>query len=107
MTQAGVESRCELVDDDFFMAVLAEGDAYLLSYVLHDWDDERCVAILANCPRAIAVSGTLLVIELVLPEGNEPLFCKWLDLHMLVRWPVVVNGQVMSTERCCNSGASY
>ena len=69
---------------DFFTAVPPDADVYLLSYVLHDWDDERCVAILAQCRRAIATSGTLLVIELVLPEGNEPSFGKLLDLHMLV-----------------------
>lgn len=56
----------------------------MLSYVLHDWDNERCVAILARCRRAISVKGTLLVIELVLPEVNEPSFGKLLDLHMLV-----------------------
>lgn len=84
LTQAGVESRCELVGGDFFTAALPDGDAYLLSYVLHDWDDERCVAILAQCRRVIANTGTLLLIELVLPEGNEPSFGKWLDLHMLV-----------------------
>jgi hypothetical protein len=84
LTEAGVESRCEVLGGDFFTAVPPDGDAYLLSYVLHDWNDERCVAILAQCRRAIAASGTLLAIELVLPEGNEPSFGKLLDLHMLV-----------------------
>jgi len=84
LAKAGVDNRCTIVGGDFFTAVPSGGDAYLLSYVLHDWDDERCVAILAQCRHAIAGNGTLLVIELVLPEGNAASFGKWLDLHMLV-----------------------
>ena len=57
---------------------------YLLAQILHDWDDERCVAILQQCRRAIPENGKLLVIELVLPEGEEPFFGKWTDLNMLV-----------------------
>jgi len=84
LAKAGVDNRCTILGGDFFKAVPSGGDAYLLSYVLHDWDDERCVAILAQCRKAIAPNGTLLVIEMVLPEGNEPSFGKWLDLHVLV-----------------------
>ena len=40
--------------------------------------------ILRQCRRAIPEHGRLLVIELVLPPGEEPFFGKWLDLHMLV-----------------------
>jgi hypothetical protein len=56
----------------------------VLAQILHDWDDERCVAILRACRRAIPAHGKLLVVELVLPPGEEPFFGKWLDLHMLV-----------------------
>ena len=62
----------------------AGGDAYILAQILHDWDDDRCVAILEQCRRAIPDHGKLLVVELVLPQGDEPSFGKWLDLHMLV-----------------------
>jgi hypothetical protein len=84
LAEAGVGDRCTTVGGDMFMAVPSGGDAYLLSYVLHDWDDERCVAILMRCREAMTANGALLVIEMVLPEGNEPSFGKWLDLHMLV-----------------------
>ncbi len=50
----------------------------------HDWDDEHCVAILRQCRRVIPDHGKLLVVELVLPEEDEPFFGKVLDLHMLV-----------------------
>jgi len=84
LAKAGVGDRCRIVGGDFFASVPSGGDAYLLSYVLHDWDDDRCVAILARCRQAMPETGRLLVIEMVLPESNEPSFGKWLDLHMLV-----------------------
>ena len=79
-----VVDRCTFVSGDFFVEVPAGGDAYVLSQILHDWDDERCVTILAQCRRAMPDHGKLLVVELVLPEGDEPFLGKWLDLHMLV-----------------------
>ena len=80
----GVADRCTFVGGDFFAAVPAGGDAYVLSQILHDWDDEHCVAILERCRQAMPDHCKLLVVELVLPEGDEPSFGKWLDLHMLV-----------------------
>jgi hypothetical protein len=84
LVAAGVADRCTVVGGDFFAAVPAGGDAYVLSQILHDWDDEHCVAILGQCRQAMPDHGKLLVVELVLPEGDEPFLGKWLDLHMLV-----------------------
>ena len=84
LSAAGVADRCTTVGGDFFVEVPPGGDAYVLAQILHDWDDERCVTILERCRRAIAEDGKLVVVELVLPEGEEPFFGKWLDLHMLV-----------------------
>ena len=84
LVAAGVADRCTFVGGDFFVEVPAGGDAYVLSQILHDWDDERCVAILGQCRRAMPGHGKLLVVELVLPPGDEPSLGKWLDLHMLV-----------------------
>lgn len=67
LAAAGVADRCDLVGGDFFAAV-PTGDAYLLSQILHDWDDERCVTLLGNIRRAMAPSGKVLVVEVVLPE---------------------------------------
>jgi hypothetical protein len=50
----------------------------------HDWDDDRCVTILDQCRRVMSEHSKVLVIEFVLPPGDEPFFGKWLDLHMLV-----------------------
>ena len=84
LAAAGVADRCTLAGGDFFVAAPAGGDAYVLAQILHDWDDEHCIAILQQCRRVIPAHGKLLVIELVLPPGEEPSFGKWLDLHMLV-----------------------
>ena len=84
LTTAGVADRCVRVGGDFFTAVPDGGDAYVLSQILHDWDDERCVAILKQCRKVMPGHGKLLVVEIVLPLSEEPSFGKWLDLHMLV-----------------------
>ena len=80
---AAVAERCTAVGGDFFVEVPRGGDAYILAQILHGWGDEGCVAILQQCRRAMPAHGKLLVIELVLPEGEEPAMGKWLDLHML------------------------
>ena len=64
---AGLESRCEAVGGDFFKSVPAGGDAYLLKHVIHDWNDERAVAILNNCHRAVSPNSKLLIVEGVYP----------------------------------------
>lgn len=80
----GLGARCELVPGDFFKSVPEGGDAYILKWVIHDWDDARSIAILKNCHRAMSLSGKLFVVEAVIPPGNEPFFHKFMDLNMLV-----------------------
>jgi ubiquinone/menaquinone biosynthesis C-methylase UbiE len=79
-----VSDRCELIAGDFFQSVPRGGDAYLLKYVLHNWDDQQAIAILRNCHRAMNKNSKLLVVEQVIPPGNEPFSGKLIDLHMLV-----------------------
>ena len=78
-----VADRCGVVGGNFFDAVPSGGDAYILSWVIHDWDDDRSITILKNCRRAIARDGRVLVIELVVPPGNEASPSKLYDIHML------------------------
>jgi hypothetical protein len=82
----GVAERCDLAGGDFFAAVPAGGDAYLLKWILVSWDDERCVSILKNCRRAMLGHGKVLVIERLIPPGNEPFFGKLADLNLLVMY---------------------
>jgi O-methyltransferase domain len=81
---AGVMNRCTIIGGDFFKRVPAGGDAYLLKHILHDWDEPRCKAILANCRHGMPDAGRLLVLETLIPSGNEPSYGKYLDLNMLV-----------------------
>ncbi|HXG66725.1 MAG TPA: methyltransferase [Blastocatellia bacterium] len=82
--KAGLADRCEIVGGSFFDAVPEGGDAYILKWIIHDWDDERSIAILRNCRRAMLQTGRLLLVETVVPPGNEPSFAKFIDLNMLV-----------------------
>jgi hypothetical protein len=84
LERAGQTARWEFVAGDFFAAVPAGGDLYLLKKVIHDWDDERAQRILTNCRTAMSSTGRLLLIEPVIPPGNAPSFNKLLDLLMLV-----------------------
>ncbi len=81
---AGVGDRCELIAGDFFESVPEGADAYFLRHIIHDWDDERSLTILRNCHAAMAPAGRLLVVESVIPEGNQPFVGKLLDLVMLL-----------------------
>lgn len=65
---AAVAARCRVVSGDFFTAVPARGDAYVLKQVLHDWDDERAMRILSSVRSAMSPTARLLVFERMLPE---------------------------------------
>ena len=71
---------------DFFGEIPSGGDTYVLKKVIHDWPDDRAQAILYRCRQAMAPQSRLVLIELVMPPGNEATFTKFLDLWMLV-WP--------------------
>lgn len=75
--------RIEFVPGSFFERV-PRGDAYLLSGILHDWDDDHAAMILRVVRAAAPAGARLFVLESVVPEGNEPFGAKWLDLLMLV-----------------------
>ena len=77
-------NRCEMIAGDFFESIPSGADAYLFKYVLHNWNDEQAIAILRNCYSAMSENGKLLVVEQVIPPGNEPFSGKLIDLHMLV-----------------------
>ena len=84
LEQAGVASRCALESGSFFEALPAGGDAYVLKSILHNWDDVRSKTILEKCRDAMAPAARLLIIERVVPEGNESSEAKLFDINMLV-----------------------
>ena len=87
LAEAGVADRVEVVGGDFFSSVPEGGDAYLLSMILHDWDDEQSTTILTNIRRAMDPDGRVLVIDAVLPEDDSPHDGKLRDIIMLALHP--------------------
>jgi hypothetical protein len=84
---AGVADRARVVSGDFFAAVPTGGDVYLMSMILHDWDDAQAVSILANARRAMGRRSELLVVDAIVPEGDAPHDGKLRDLIMLALHP--------------------
>lgn len=80
----GVDGRVTIVAGDFFETVPPGGDAYLLSHIIHDWDEAQCLMILGHCRKAIRPEGRLLIVETVLPAGDTPHQGKIQDMVMLV-----------------------
>ena len=76
--------RCQLAGMDIIESIPRGGDAYMLKHVIHDWNDERSVAILRNCHDVMPRNGKLLVMEGVIGPGNDPSIYKLLDLQMLL-----------------------
>ena len=81
---AGLVDRCEIVSGDFFASVPGGADLYLLSRVIHDWDDEKAVAILKVVRRAIAPHGRLVLLENMLKPNEGTLYPVLSDLNMLI-----------------------
>src|SRR5713226_2402045 len=84
LSDAGVRARCRLVPGDFFASVPDDGDLYILSNIVHDWDDERAVRILRNCRTSMKPSAAVLLLEAVLPEHGRPSVATMFDVNMMV-----------------------
>jgi ubiquinone/menaquinone biosynthesis C-methylase UbiE len=84
LDSAGLRDRCAVVGGDFLTAVPDNGDAYVLSRVIHDWNDIDAGVILTNCSRAMQPEGTLIVLEQVVPPGNAASLSKRMDLTQLL-----------------------
>jgi hypothetical protein len=80
---AGLAGRCRAEAGSFFDTVPQGADAYILRHIIHDWEDPQSVQILRRCREAMASGGKVLVVESVIPPGDEPHPGKWLDVIML------------------------
>jgi O-methyltransferase domain len=104
-------SRCKLVEGDFFKSIPLGADGYIIKNVILNWDDDSAAMILKNCFQAMeetkskattttttmmtvndAIQGDdkqnknnpkLLIIDLIMPEGNKPFIGKFIDIVML------------------------
>jgi hypothetical protein len=84
VTAREIAGRIEQTPGDFFESVPSGADAYIMKYIIHDWTDDLCVTILQNCRRAMAPNARILVVDTVIPPGNDPHWGKLLDINMLV-----------------------
>src|SRR5215472_5845958 len=76
-------SGCEIIGGDFFEAV-PSADSYVMKSIIHDWDDAHAITILRNCAKAMRDPiGRVILIEMLIPQGDEPSFGKWVDVEML------------------------
>ena len=81
---SGVGDRCEVMAGDVLESFPVGANAYILKNLVHDYDDERAVKLLKNCREAIAENGKLLVVEMVIPPGNEMSLGKIVDVEALI-----------------------
>jgi hypothetical protein len=81
----GVADRCSIVGGDFFQHIPSGGDVYILNRILHNWNDDQCLTILANCREASDDKKRLVIIERVMPERvTGPSVVVASDLMMFV-----------------------
>lgn len=83
----GLTDRCELIAGNCLDSLPSGGDAYILMFVVHNWDDERAIKILKNCHQAMAENGKVLLVEMIMPKGNDPFVGKLVDIESLLLTP--------------------
>lgn len=84
LERRGIAQRVDIKAGSFFEGVPDGADAYLLSHIIHDWSEARCLTILGHCRRVLKPDGRLLIIETVIPPGNAPHPSKTQDITMMV-----------------------
>jgi hypothetical protein len=83
----GLTERCAVKEGSFFDALPEGGDAYMLSHIIHDWDEASCIKILTNIRNAMKPASRLLLVEMVIPPGNDFHPGKLSDMIMLAFTP--------------------
>ncbi len=83
LDEPALAGRWRTAAGDFFTAVPEGGDFYVLKRVLHDWNDEDSLKILRSCRAAMPEHGRVLVVDAVIPPGNEPHASKLYDVAMM------------------------
>ena len=85
---SGIGDRlAELLEGHCLYSVPEGGDLYIMMFVIHNWDDQRAIKILQNCRESMAEGGKVLLVEMVMPSGNDPFVGKFVDLESLLTTP--------------------
>jgi O-methyltransferase domain/Dimerisation domain len=85
LAKHGVADRVRVEGGSFLESVPADGDAYVLKNVIHDWPDADAATILRNVRTAARTRSTLLLVEFVIPSHDREFIGKWADMEMLVQ----------------------
>jgi O-methyltransferase/methyltransferase family protein len=83
LSDAGVADRVTVVSGSFFRDVPRGAQLYVLKSIIHDWDDDSALHILANCRAAMTRDARLLLVERLIGERNEADEAKLFDVNML------------------------
>lgn len=88
LSRAGVAERAMVVGGDFFEEIPSGADVYLLSRVLHNWDNRACIRLLQAINDVAGQSSQILIVERMLrdgaPCGTGQVLASLFDLHMFV-----------------------
>jgi O-methyltransferase domain/Dimerisation domain len=84
IANVSLDDNIQPIAGNFFESVPSGGDAYLMRWIVHDWDDEKSLMILKNCHQAMPDRGKLLLVESIIPPDNVPSPAKFIDLIMLM-----------------------
>lgn len=84
LEEAGVKDRCKVVGGDMLQGVPGGADVYLIKRVLMIWGDEPSIRVLQHCAETLPKDGKVLVVEMMMPPGNDPSPAKSIDLLMLL-----------------------
>ena len=112
-------ARCKLIAGDFLKSIPAGADCYIIKNVILNWDDQSAHVILENTLKAMKITNTrnsmsgytkqrnarLVIIETIMPMGNDPFLGKFTDVLMLA----LTRGGRLRTEKefnklLCSSG---
>lgn len=83
----GVEERIQRQSGSFFERVPEGCDAFIMKHIIHDWDDGSCRRILSLMRERLPAHGKVLLFEMVVPPGTDPVPAKFLDIEMMANTP--------------------
>jgi len=97
---AGIADRCAAIAGDFFQSVPAGGDAYIMKWMLHDWDDASAIRILKNCRSQMPQNGRVIIVDSVRTAKEFDELLAAADLRFLRLIPTELPTSIIEADRC-------
>ena len=102
LAPAGFAYRSDVVAGSFFDPLPPGAGGYLLSAIVHNWDDEAARTILRRCAEAAGANGAVFVVERIGVDGESP--STEMDLRMLAYFGGRERGLAELTALAADSG---